>query len=346
MSKKRWLVLLIVALLALMFVVPAQAKSKRKSKIKLNKTSVTLKKGKTIKLKVKGTKKKVKWSTLNKRVATVTKKGVVKGIKPGKTIIKAKVAGKTLKCRLTVIVPNRKQDKKINGSKDTEIKDTEQPISVTKVEFFISDDKIRLDVGQTREILYLIYPYDAKDQTLNWTSSDTNVATVDASGNVTAVSTGTATITATASNGVKNTVEVVVCRHGYSDDDYILMAALAWIAIQEKGDYSYYIDYRQNPIKIRVDSIYKICVDTNGAIQILYDTDFYSTAYFIDDDFNSSYINCYYYGLKEIHKNMHLQVIRWTVPADGQFITDFEIPISDVAAKVIELKNEGKYLIN
>lgn len=48
---------------------------------------------KTVKLKVSGTKKKVVWKSSNKKIATVSSKGKVKGKKPGKVAIKAK-AGK------------------------------------------------------------------------------------------------------------------------------------------------------------------------------------------------------------------------------------------------------------
>lgn len=71
-------------------------------KIRLNKKKATVYVGKTVKLKVKGTKKKVTWKTKNKKVATVSKKGVVKGKKAGKAQIVAKVAKKTLKCQITV----------------------------------------------------------------------------------------------------------------------------------------------------------------------------------------------------------------------------------------------------
>ena len=43
------------------------------AKIKLNKTKLTLTQGKKYRLKIKGTKKKVKWSSTKKSVATVNK---------------------------------------------------------------------------------------------------------------------------------------------------------------------------------------------------------------------------------------------------------------------------------
>ena len=72
------------------------------AKIKLNKTKLTLTQGKKYRLKVKGTKKKVKWSSTKKSVATVNKKGVVTAKKKGTAYIKAKVGKKTYKCKVTV----------------------------------------------------------------------------------------------------------------------------------------------------------------------------------------------------------------------------------------------------
>ena len=70
--------------------------------VKINKKSISIKVGKTYKLKLKGTKKKVKWSTSNKKVATVSSKGVVKGKKAGKATITAKVGKKKYKCKVKV----------------------------------------------------------------------------------------------------------------------------------------------------------------------------------------------------------------------------------------------------
>ena len=70
--------------------------------VKLNKKKATVKVGKSVKLKVKNTSKKVTWSSSNKKVAKVSKAGKVTGVKAGKATIKAKVGGKTLKCKVTV----------------------------------------------------------------------------------------------------------------------------------------------------------------------------------------------------------------------------------------------------
>ena len=64
------------------------------AKIKLNKTKITIYVGKTVTLKVQNNKKKVKWTTSNKKIATVTKKGKVKGKRSGKATITATVGKK------------------------------------------------------------------------------------------------------------------------------------------------------------------------------------------------------------------------------------------------------------
>ncbi len=81
------------------------AKEVQKSLL-LNKSSVEMEVGSSIKLKVKGIKADVQWSSKDKSVATVDKNGRVTAKKAGKTVISAKVYGKTLKCRITVSEQN------------------------------------------------------------------------------------------------------------------------------------------------------------------------------------------------------------------------------------------------
>jgi hypothetical protein len=77
-------------------VVPAKAK------ISLNKTSVSLKAGKTTTIKVKGTTAKATFKSSKTSVAKVTSKGKVTALKKGTAKITVKVAGKTLKCTVKV----------------------------------------------------------------------------------------------------------------------------------------------------------------------------------------------------------------------------------------------------
>mgnify|MGYP001072052830 CR=1 FL=1 len=78
-------------------------KPAKKKKVKLNKKKASVKVGKTIKLKVLNTKKKVTWSSNKPKIAKVNKKGKVTALKPGKAVIKAKIKnGKTLKFKITI----------------------------------------------------------------------------------------------------------------------------------------------------------------------------------------------------------------------------------------------------
>ncbi|MGB2273789.1 MAG: DUF4955 domain-containing protein [Flavicella sp.] len=56
-------------------------------------------------------------------------------------------------------------------------------------------------VGDTLTLTKTVYPYNAIDKTVTWTSSDTNIATIDANGFVTAVSTGVAQMTVSTNDG-------------------------------------------------------------------------------------------------------------------------------------------------
>ena len=92
---------LAVAMLIGSMVIPSQIQAKSLP-VRLNKKTASIIVGKTVRLKVKNTKKKVAWSSKNRKIATVNTKGVVKGKKPGKSVIVAKVGKKALACRVTV----------------------------------------------------------------------------------------------------------------------------------------------------------------------------------------------------------------------------------------------------
>lgn len=77
--------------------------------VSLNKTSVNLDIGKTIKLKLNGTTESIKWKSANKNIASVNQKGKVKAISKGKTVIKAITSQKTYKCKLIVSNPSEKK---------------------------------------------------------------------------------------------------------------------------------------------------------------------------------------------------------------------------------------------
>ena len=80
-------------------------------------------------------------------------------------------------------------------------------VAVTSVT--VSSKTLNLEVGQTRTLTATVTPDNATDKTVTWTSSNDKVATV-VDGTVAAVGEGTATITATAADGKKDTCKVTV----------------------------------------------------------------------------------------------------------------------------------------
>lgn len=87
----------------------------------LNYKKVKIIVGKKVTLKLVGIKGKAKWTTSNKKVATVTSKGVVKGNKAGTAKIKATVNKKTYTCTVTVKNAAKKATTK-KATKKTAIK--------------------------------------------------------------------------------------------------------------------------------------------------------------------------------------------------------------------------------
>ena len=80
------------------------------SKIKLSKKTMNLMAGKKITLKVTGTTSTVTWTSSDESIATVSDKGVVKGIKKGSTEVQASVDGIKLTCKVSVVAKMSKKD--------------------------------------------------------------------------------------------------------------------------------------------------------------------------------------------------------------------------------------------
>lgn len=68
--------------------------------------------GKTYSLKLKKAKGKIIWSSANKKIAKVSKKGKITAVSVGKTTIKAKNQKKIYKCRIKVISKKTNSQKK------------------------------------------------------------------------------------------------------------------------------------------------------------------------------------------------------------------------------------------
>lgn len=108
---KKTSVLLFALILVVCMTLPVSAAS-------ISKKKVTICTGQTIQLKVNGVKKKARWTSSNKSVATVTSKGKVTAKKKGKAVITARIGNKKYKCTITVkvkkdnlkwLLPNQKE---------------------------------------------------------------------------------------------------------------------------------------------------------------------------------------------------------------------------------------------
>ena len=155
--------------------------------VSLNKTSLSLVEGgsETLTATVapsNATNKAVSWSSSSSAVATVDNSGKVIAVKAGTATITVTTADgdKTATCAVTV---------------------TAKTISVTEVTL----DKTELEIteGESTQLTATVKPDDASDKSVEWISSDETVATVDATGKVTAVKAGSATMTVKTRDGGK-----------------------------------------------------------------------------------------------------------------------------------------------
>ncbi len=95
---------------------------------------------------------------------------------------------------------------------------TSTTVAVTKVT--LNKPSLSLKVKGTDTLKATIIPSNATNKTITWSSNNTKIATVDKNGKVTAVSKGTATITAKAHNGVAATCKVTVTNSGTPTTTY------------------------------------------------------------------------------------------------------------------------------
>ena len=177
---KRFIFLCMVIMMVLLWTTSV---SEGNPTISFDAKSYTVAVGRSINIKTIITPKKqmkLEWSSSNEKVATVTAKGVVKGISAGETVITVKLAENkkiTASCKVSVVIP------------------------VAKVTF--SDKNVNIPVNATWNLAATVMPKNATNKTLEWSSSNKKVATVNKKGVITGVSVGTAKVTAVAKDGSK-----------------------------------------------------------------------------------------------------------------------------------------------
>ena len=147
--------------------------------ISLNQSSISIIKGKTYQLSASiqpsgASNRNVTWSSSNSNIATVSSSGKVSAKAAGTATISVttKDGSKAAKCTVTV---------------------KNEPIKVTGVS--LNRSQITLFVGKSENLTAAVKPSNATNKGITWQSSNTNVATVDSGGRITARAEGTATIT-------------------------------------------------------------------------------------------------------------------------------------------------------
>lgn len=133
---------------------------------------------------------KLTWQSSNKKVITVDQNGKVGLVKPGSAVITVVTGnGKTAQCIFNVL----------QGVESIALDQT----------------SLTMYVGENYRMTYVVKPANASNATLKWTTTDSKIATVDATGYITAKNTGSCVITAQAcdGSGIFTTCTVKVLRN-------------------------------------------------------------------------------------------------------------------------------------
>ncbi len=164
------------------------------TKVTLNQKSVTLNKGKSTTVKAtvtptNATNKKLKWTTSNSKVATVSQSGKVTAKGKGIATFKA----------MTTDGSNKYATLKVT---------VKQPVKSVKLNKKTTTLKVKGNAKQkTVTLRATVYPNNANNKTVKWSTSKSKIATVNSKGKVTAKKKGTCYIIATAKDGSKKSAK-------------------------------------------------------------------------------------------------------------------------------------------
>jgi uncharacterized protein YjdB len=149
-----------------------------KTKLTISNTRLSIERGDTYRLTAStSNSSSIIWKSSKKSVATIDEYGVITGIKPGESTITAMADGSSKTCIITVKLPT----------------------------IHLSQTKIKLFRNQTARLSATI----SSHVNPTWKSNKSSIASVDETGNITAMKHGTAVITATV-DGVSRSCEVIV----------------------------------------------------------------------------------------------------------------------------------------
>ncbi len=187
-ASKRIVALLLTLIMVLgtfSFGFSAMAASKKVTKIKLNKSSITIYTGQTYTLKAtvspsNASNKKVSWKSSKSSVAKVSSKGVVTAIKKGTATVTCYAkdgSGKKATCKVTV----------------------KKAVPVTKIK--LSETKKTVYIGDKFKLSASVAPSNATNKSVKWYTGSSKLAIVNSKGTVKALKAGTVNVVCKAKDG-------------------------------------------------------------------------------------------------------------------------------------------------
>lgn len=155
------------------------------------------------------------WESSDNEVVSVDQNGHIVALSEGSAFIYVYDEISGLGGEIAIDVEPTKEDNKNNDDKNNtndkdkdKDKEDNKKIPVTKIALNKSDTIMQ--VGEYIIVSAVVRPANATDKKVTWSTSNSKVATVSSSGKIVAKKAGTATITATTSNGKKAEIKITV----------------------------------------------------------------------------------------------------------------------------------------
>lgn len=249
---------------------------KEPESIELNKDEITLYEGDSEILQATvspddSTDKSVTWTSDDPNIASVSISGKVVGKEKGTTTIAAEtVNGKKAFCIITV------KKKSVASSISQPIsRPVNQTSTIQPESIYLNKDQTTLSVGESETLQATVNPSDATDKSVTWSSTNTDIVTVNQSGKVTGIKKGVAQIKVIVKNNLYDACTVTVNNslfsingcivdeegNGISDAEVYLNDNFRYT--DSNGDF--YIDEIE-------EGVYKLIVDKYGYESYIDDT--------------------------------------------------------------------------
>ena len=262
--------------------------------------------------------KAVGWNSINTSAVTVDENGKITAVGKGSSEVFCflKSNGEVFaKCSVTVQIPETKPE----PTKPVEPKPTEPEVVKVSGITLNPDISLEIEEGSSYTIKATVAPSNATNNTVKWVSSSPDVATVDDSGNVTAIKEGSTTITCTAvdGSGVSASCPVMVKAKSTTTNP----------SEQDKTDQTYTFKVRGGSLKSKSifngGDIANILITTNAPMDKLMITMSNNSIQYNALNYNSEY-NSYSFSLYARRKTESCKV---SIILDGKQVWSKDIVI-------------------